>query len=154
VAEKYADSQASAADLLQAHLGAHTAVWGTRDGEKHTKQQRAAAIAVSHLTLLREIAYEKPGALTHFAFDNGPLVATLTKNAGLKQLGWQHDWKRQVFLLRDIFGNPFRPVRVDPAWLTSTVVSLAQAIDILSHCRTGGEHVRGCCLVDLLLGEE
>jgi len=77
--------------------------------------------------------------------------------------------------LRDIVGNPFRPVTVDPTWLTSTVVSLAQGIyderaldqlpiladaledagcdspDILNHCRQPGEHVRGCWVVDLLL---
>jgi hypothetical protein len=34
--------------------------------------------------------------------------------------------KRQSDFLRDIFGNPFRPVTLDPAWLTSTVVTLAQ----------------------------
>jgi hypothetical protein len=31
----------------------------------------------------------------------------------------------QCELLRDIFGNPFQPVTVDPAWLTPTVTSLA-----------------------------
>jgi hypothetical protein len=84
----------------------------------------------------------------------------------------------QVGLLRDIFGNPFRPVAVDPAWRTATVVSLAQAIyderafdrlpiladaledggctnaDVLDHCRQPGEHVRGCWVVDLVLGKE
>src|SRR5207248_2222128 len=34
----------------------------------------------------------------------------------------------QASLLRCIFGNPFRPVTVDPSWLTSTVVGLADAI--------------------------
>ncbi len=32
-----------------------------------------------------------------------------------------------IELLRDIFGNPFRPVALDRAWLTSTVTMLAQA---------------------------
>jgi hypothetical protein len=33
----------------------------------------------------------------------------------------------QSSLLRDLFGNPFRPVSLDPAWQTSTVCSLAHA---------------------------
>jgi hypothetical protein len=81
-------------------------------------------------------------------------------------------------ILRDIYGNPFRPVAVDRAWQTATVVRLAQAIyderafarlpiladaldeagcgdeTILSHCRGPGPHVRGCWVVDLLLGKE
>jgi hypothetical protein len=87
----------------------------------------------------------------------------------------------QALLLRDIFGNPFRPVALDPAWLTwkgGTIPQLAQAIydgrafdrlpiladaleeagctnaDILGHCRQPGEHVRGCWVVDVLLGKE
>jgi hypothetical protein len=81
-------------------------------------------------------------------------------------------------LIRDIFGNPFRPVTADPSWLSSTVVALAEGIyadrafdrlpiladalqdagcddaEVLDHCRGGGTHVRGCWVVDLLLGKE
>jgi hypothetical protein len=35
----------------------------------------------------------------------------------------------QCDLVREVFGNPFRPVVLNPAWLTPTVVSLAQAAD-------------------------
>jgi hypothetical protein len=80
--------------------------------------------------------------------------------------------------LRCIFGNPFRPVAVEPSWLPSTVVALATGIyedrgfdrmpiladalqdagcdsdDILNHCRRQGEHVRGCWALDLVLGKE
>ena len=86
--------------------------------------------------------------------------------------------RRQIGLLHCIFGNPFRPATLDPARRTATVTSLAQAIynerafdrlpiladaledagctsaDVLSHCRSGGEHVRGCWVVDLVLGKE
>jgi hypothetical protein len=79
--------------------------------------------------------------------------------------------------LRDIFGNPFRPVSLDPSWLTSTVLALAEGIyderafdrlpiladalqdagcdndDILNHCRSDKPHVRGCWPVDLILGK-
>jgi hypothetical protein len=83
----------------------------------------------------------------------------------------------QCGFLRDIFGNPFRPVNADPMWLTATVVGLARTIyagrafdrlpiladalkeagcdntDVLNHCRQPGEHVRGCWAVDLILGK-
>jgi len=68
-------------------------------------------------------------------------------------------------------------VAADPAWLTPTVASLARGIytdrafdrlpiladalqdagcdsaDILGHCRGPGPHVRGCWVVDLVLGK-
>lgn len=80
--------------------------------------------------------------------------------------------------LRDIVGNPFRPVSVDSSWLNSNVTALAQAIydehaydrlpiladaleeagctnaDILGHCRQPVEHVRGCWALDLIVGRE
>jgi hypothetical protein len=95
-------------------------------------------------------------------------------------VGWGKEPKAQAALVREIFGNPFRPVTADPSWLASnngTVPKLAQAIyeerafdrlpilgdaledagctnqDMLMHCRSGGEHVRGCWVVDLLLAK-
>jgi hypothetical protein len=80
-------------------------------------------------------------------------------------------------LFRDIFGNPFRSVTFDPEWRTSTAVALAQQMydsrdfsampiladslqdagcenaDVLDHCRGPGPHVRGCWVVDLVLGK-
>jgi hypothetical protein len=84
-------------------------------------------------------------------------------------------------LLRCIIGNPFRPVVADPGWLIwhdGLVVSMARQMydsrdfsdmpvladaleeagcdnaDILAHCRSEGSHVRGCWVVDALLGKE
>jgi hypothetical protein len=43
-----------------------------------------------------------------------------------KQLGFADEVDaREPTLLRDIFGNPFRPVSINPAWLTPTVTDLA-----------------------------
>ncbi len=86
--------------------------------------------------------------------------------------------QHQPCLLRCVFGNPFRPVTLPLPWLTSDVLSLAQGIyqdrafdrmpiladalqdagcendDILNHCRdTNGVHVRGCWVVDHVLGK-
>jgi hypothetical protein len=88
--------------------------------------------------------------------------------------------RRQVASLRDLFGPlPFCGVAADPSWLkwnNGTVSSLAKAIyyerrfddlpvladalelagchhaEILGHCRVQGPHVRGCWVLDLLLG--
>lgn len=85
--------------------------------------------------------------------------------------------KRRGSILRDVMGNPFRPVTAEPTWLTPTVVALAEGIyedrafdrlpvladaledagchdaDILAHCRQrGAVHVRGCWVIDLLTG--
>jgi hypothetical protein len=89
--------------------------------------------------------------------------------------------KAQANLLRCLFPYPFRPPPIlSPAvlaWDGGTVPKLAQAIyeerafdrlpvladaledagctdaGILGHCRSGGEHVRGCWVVDLVLGK-
>ncbi len=91
---------------------------------------------------------------------------------------WHPDPQRECVLLRDLFGNAFRPVVLRPSWLTSTVLALARGIyedrafdrmpiladalqdadcdseDILNHCRSESVHVRGCWVVDLLLGKK
>ena len=83
----------------------------------------------------------------------------------------------QVALIRDVFGNPFRPVAFDPRWRTADVSALARAIyddrafdrlpiladalmdagcddePLIAHCRGPGPHVRGCWVIDLVLGK-
>src|SRR5262249_23217272 len=83
----------------------------------------------------------------------------------------------QALSFRDTFGNQCRPVSIDPRWLTWTVMDLAQVTydercfdrlriladalmdagcdneEILLHCRSDGQHVHGCWLIDLLLGK-
>jgi hypothetical protein len=81
--------------------------------------------------------------------------------------------------LREIFPNPFRPVHIDRAWLRwsdGTVRRIAETINdegdfermgvlahaleeagctdenILGHLRGPGPHVRGCWVVDLIMG--
>jgi len=82
----------------------------------------------------------------------------------------------QAELLREIVGNPFRPSHFSPRWRTANTVDLARTIYqekafdrmpiladalmdagcadecILDHCRSPESHVRGCWVVDLILG--
>jgi hypothetical protein len=89
--------------------------------------------------------------------------------------------KIQVAILHDVVGNPFRLITINPNWLTwndGTIRRIAQGIyeerafdrlpiladaltdagcdhaDLLNHCRSEGPHVKGCWVVDLLLGKE
>jgi hypothetical protein len=45
--------------------------------------------------------------------------------------------QNQIDLLRDIFGNPFRSVTIDPSWPTPAVTSLAAAIYEERHMPSG-----------------
>jgi hypothetical protein len=89
----------------------------------------------------------------------------------------RHELSAQVALMRCIFGNPFRPGTLAPLRLPEAVVSMARAIyedgsfaelpiladvleearsgelDLLSHCRAGTDHVRGCWVIDSILGK-
>jgi hypothetical protein len=57
-----------------------------------------------------------------------PLVALHARAARESDLDLAEDeGSAQSQLLRDLFGNPFRPVALDPAWLSPTVTALAQA---------------------------
>jgi hypothetical protein len=83
-------------------------------------------------------------------------------------------------LVRELFGNPFRPARIAPAWLwcnRGRARKLAHAIyserrfehmpiladvlveagcdnqEVVAHCRWPGLHVRGCWVVDSLLAK-
>ena len=82
---------------------------------------------------------------------------------------------RALVLLREVFGNPFEPVDFAP-WRTDTAVALARQMydgrdfgampiladalqdagcdndEVLRHCRGEGPHVRGCWVVDGVLG--
>ena len=90
-------------------------------------------------------------------------------------------YQRLSRLLHDIFGNPFHPAPIEASWLKwhdATVPKIAQAIyddrafdrlpvladaleeagctnaEILNHCRSEAPHVRGCWVVDWLLGKQ
>jgi hypothetical protein len=158
VAEQFAEDGDCGVELARARHASHVAV------NQHAKYRRRALRAAYGIT--------HGDALTA-AYDAWQYAADSINKA--------HDLAIQADLLRDIIGNPFRPVALDPAWLQwngGTVRKVAQAIyddrafdrlpiladaleeagctdrDILDHCRSGGDHVRGCWAVDLLLGKE
>jgi hypothetical protein len=103
--------------------------------------------------------------------------------ARLQEQARQAEYAAQAVVLRDLFSNPFRPLPpIAPAvlaWNGSTVVNLAASIyeerdfsqgrlgvladaleeagcsdvELLNHLRGEGPHVRGCWVLDVLLGK-
>jgi hypothetical protein len=83
----------------------------------------------------------------------------------------------QAALLRDVLGQPDRIRPLQASWRTASVVALAKEIyddrafdrlpiladaledtvcddsEVLNHCRSVGRHVRGCWVLDLVLGK-
>ncbi len=173
IAEKYADGFTRLGDLREAQADAFAAAqqlpgapnlytvlaaaagaaWEFRSGADPVKQA-AAAIAWEGLT------------------EKGPPTRRIAK------VKLAEERAVQAALLRDIFGNPFHQMILDPTWLTPEVIDLARLIydkqsfdqmpqladtleaagctneEIVAHCRSPGLHVRGCFVVDLVSGKE
>jgi hypothetical protein len=158
------------------------------DGDGPAEELLAALEAIGidgvSLEIITEMAPTKYAWLEsqRYAEYAANLAAGSWNGSKRNELVWQPaldaEKAEQCALLRDIFGNPFRPVLLDPRWQTPAVVALARTIyeerrfqempvladaleeagctdkAILAHCREPGEHVRGCWVLDLVLGRE
>jgi hypothetical protein len=159
-----ADGRVSAEELQ----AARNAAWAALQG-------RGAPASREQLAALRLTAWGFPPRATtaaHWAARTGREVAAYVGDWAVAA-----ERKTQCDLLRDLFGNPFRPAALDPAvldWGGGVVRRVAQAIyderrfedlpvladaledagcadgRILAHCREAGGHVRGCWVVDLV----
>jgi len=166
VAERFADGQADAAELAAVRSAELAEVRSTPSRPHSTFEG-----AFEDIELGIRAAYELLSVP----------MQDLGEGAILGAGGrWEREW--QATLLRDVVGNPFRmSPPIDPSWLgwnNGVIPRLAQAIyderafdrlpiladaledagcenaDILAHCRQPGEHVRGCWVLDLLLGKQ
>ena len=168
-AERFSDGKATAAELEAAGPIAHATIERNSRGfsadDSHAQINTVVAMAVS---------------TTHVR----PFAAAFSLTAYPLPLAGHRGNEREANglicgLLRDIFGNQFRKAHFDPAWRTDTALSLATQMydsrdfgampiladalqdagcdneDILNHYRDAhATHVRGCWVVDLVLGKE
>jgi hypothetical protein len=175
IAERFADGSASQEELEAARTAAMAAA-----GPSGKLTARHSAMDAS--ILVTWPTSKDAAECAHFPATRAAAWAVLGDGAVGPEFGLARraTSKAQSATLRCIFGNPFRPVALDPAWLAwnnGAVRKVAQAIydgrcfadlpiladaledagcsdsTILAHCRSGGEHVRGCWVVDLLLGK-
>jgi hypothetical protein len=167
VADRYADGAATRADLEAALQGAARA----------QRAQRRKALLYAYAAVKDACS---PAGLALGAAEKSAWAAAAAADSratyGERLRQTRPDlYASLAALLRDVLGNPFRPVAVDLSWLTSAVVRLAQGIyddrafdrlptladaleqagctdaEILGHCRQPGTHARGCWVVDGVL---
>jgi hypothetical protein len=160
VGEKFADGEATNKDLRTAD---ELAMWAGDDASWTSMQEATIAWTAA-------AAVQKTGILAA----NWAVYEMQSVFAG-NEPKCEEEQIAQCHLLREIFGNPFRPVALNPSWLSSTILALANGIyaerafdrmpiladalqdagcenlAILDHCRSTGPHVRGCWVVDLVL---
>ncbi len=172
VSERYADGLASDEALVEARSLAKAAYESLLP--HHNTQWNAilsAAVGVCCATVTESGMRMQSDMIDIALFSPNPLPDSIPPEMRVASLA-------NAELIRDVFGNPFRPITLDPSWLTFTITTLARQMyesrdfsampiladalqdsgcedpQILNHCRGEGVHVRGCFVIDLLTGRK
>jgi hypothetical protein len=197
VAEAYADGQVNAEELAAAKSAAdqvsdglrkrfRSAVRGLHGNSTAPVDKHHVALCAAQAAVCAAATRGLWGAVCHgvdrVASAFGLLALRLGERRPVteRQLEVKAIRKTLADLLRDVFGNPFRPATVAPPWLSwngAAVPKVARAIyeehtfdrlpvladaleeagcgdaDILGHLRGPGPHARGCWVLDLVLGK-
>jgi hypothetical protein len=178
-------------DLLADSRSQHALAVAERlaDGLATKEEVREAREAAKRVPRIRqrlhgtpaEWAASAPAFVLHPSAAEFSQTATIRAAVALEQGGVttrDAEERVQFALLRDVFGNPFRPVAFAAAWRTPQAVALARTAyedrrfeelplladaleeagctdeGILSHLRGPGPHARGCWVVDAVLNKE
>jgi len=187
-AERYADRECGDEELSIVRAAAQVAEAVTRAAEKSAEAAIwNAVLAEVWRAAGAEAAAAEAAARTTSADAWEAAQATAPAAAKAAATVADEDWNTareaelavQADLVRDIFGPlSFRPLAIDPSWLTSAVLTLAQSIYdlrsfdrlpelasrleaggctdalLLDHLRGAGLHVRGCFALDAILGKD
>jgi hypothetical protein len=169
--ERFADDQATSEELQAAEADA-TAIWLKNAANN-------ALLACNQLFWKNNDGLHISASTISAVFEEEQAKANKPVDplGGRKRGASPSEEREQCRLLRCIFGNPFQPPAMSTVWLTPTVSAMAREMyvdrefsampiladalqdagcddaNILDHCRGPGPHVRGCCVVDLLLGK-
>jgi hypothetical protein len=176
LAERHAEGQVEEAELEPARQNAEESALNAPYNEQYAYQAAAATLlepageaARQACEFIRQQAV-RDAANEVAPFENEARINAEASRAECRELG---------ALLHEVFGNPFRPVIVDPSWLNvsgGAGAAILHAVDeeqcfaelpylgdaledagcrddnLLRHLRRSDGHVRGCWAVDLLMG--
>src|SRR5262249_31095710 len=123
VAERFADGLASPAELREASQAAH---------EDHCRRfgPELGLAGIDAVLAATEDPWELAKYLYSQAFEYDTVMPFFADPRGKQEFQeWTEAWHaRCVSLVRDIYGNPFHPFGINPAWLSPNVVALTQGI--------------------------
>jgi hypothetical protein len=157
--------------------GSCVALWPGYDTEDTSYSHAAFAVAVASGQAVEPVysGPRQPITLDPKQQPPADLIEWITPKAIPEAM--KAEYRAQAGLLRDMFGDPFTPLSTDASWVSPKVVQLAQEIynhrsfdrmpelaavleaagcaapDLLAHCRQATAHVRGCWVLDTLLGK-
>lgn len=167
VAERFADDLASPRDLAKAHNNALAAKGEAMWAVYWATSTRASGPIVNVFEKAAEAPAKRAAQKTHKADTYVAIQA--------------ESMIEQAELVREVVGNPFREPWMSQGllgWEGGLLAHLANGIyqerafdrmpylgdaleeagcddrEVLDHCRAGGPHVRGCWVIDQLLGKE
>jgi hypothetical protein len=173
VAERLADGLGSDKEVEAACDGVKAAIITAIKDHGQGSLEAWAACVLTH-------AFGPPYMVSYQAIVLIDALAYWSGQEECRESDREEESAAQADLLRELFGNPFRPVTIAPAtlaWNSETIPKLAQDIygsrafdrlpiladaleeagctdaDILGHCRLPGEHVPGCWVVDAILSK-
>jgi hypothetical protein len=193
VAERFAEGEASEEERAEAEDAARAAIVALEQGAKPIDGGLVVTSAIERKHPGQPWWKRAVDTAERAASANSPLPSR-GHIGGLDSLFQPHNqaWmegllrelKAQAKVVRDIFGNPFRPVAFDPSCRTPDVTALAKVAyderslpsgeldphclavladaleevgadgEAVAHLRGQEPHVRGCWAVDLVLGKE
>jgi hypothetical protein len=184
VAEKLAEGTVSPGERKQARDRAIHASWNSDNTLRHSRGPAKDCVASSLGRNAYEAAVRVAFVTRHLGVmskKDWPADAFEVTEFGPRLVDWSAGKREQEILqarlLRELFGNPFRPILPDPGWLDANVVGIARSMyegrdfarmpllgdaledfgcvheEVLDHCRGEVPHDRGCWVVDLILGK-
>lgn len=176
VAERHADGQTVPMELVIA--GCNLTQFMKQSHKLRLREEVKAALLAADVTSLTGHF----GGQVHLICTQAAHARSLSVVGSKREQVRDAMFARQAHLLRCIVGNPFRSTPALSsrwlAWNDGAVAKIAQVIyndrtfdrlpmladaledagcddaSILQHCRTPGEHARGCWVLDLLLKKE
>lgn len=175
-AERYAEGQANDAELGQARDQAEVSAGNAPEFEQYAYQAAAACVAEDAAGAARgAVEAMRQQAIRTVCYELTPGENEGRANA----LAADAEGRAQCDLLRELLGNPYRPLAIDVTWLAAAdgaaramsewiereqrfdeLPYLADALTdagcrndaLLDHLRGPDDHYRGCWALDALLG--